>query len=159
MLNAGFRYAFALSHSDADAEDLVQEACLKLFARSAELPAKALLLITIRHLYIDRYRRNKLVVIENDKDIDERYGDYDDIEMAIDHADLSEALSTLREQEREVIYLNIIEGYSCSEIAAMTEKSRSTILSLLQRGKAKLRNSLLLSANKADKSLDINTAN
>lgn len=54
FLHRGFRYALALTHHVAQAEDLVQEACLRLLNRNMviELPA---LLKTIRNRFIDTY--------------------------------------------------------------------------------------------------------
>jgi len=55
---------------------------------------------------------------------------------------LKSALDTLRAEERQAIYLNYYEGYSASEIAKVNNMPRSTVLSMLQRGKQKLAKSL-----------------
>jgi DNA-directed RNA polymerase specialized sigma24 family protein len=51
---------------------------------------------------------------------------------------LPHQLASIRPEEREAIYLNIVEGYTAQEIAEITETSRNSILSLIHRGKKKL---------------------
>ena len=43
LLDAGFRYALSLVHSEADAEDLVQEAWLRLYQKKDREVNKSLL--------------------------------------------------------------------------------------------------------------------
>ena len=50
---------------------------------------------------------------------------------------MEKALAVLCREEREVLYLNVVEGYSAQEIAILTDCSRNTILSLIYRGKQK----------------------
>ena len=52
--------------------------------------------------------------------------------------DLETSLSRLSAEEREVVYLNCVEGYSAAELATMLEKPRSTVLNMLSRAKARL---------------------
>ena len=49
-------------------------------------------------------------------------------------------LAHLRPDEREALYLNIVEGYTAKEIGRMTRESRGTILSRIHRAREKLRN-------------------
>ena len=55
-------------------------------------------------------------------------------------AQLQSALRTLRETEREVLFLSIVEGYTAGEIAELTGSKRGTVLSLIHRARLKLRN-------------------
>ena len=55
---------------------------------------------------------------------------------------LNAALSHLRQEEREAIQLMVIEEMSASAVAQVVGKSRGTILSLVKRGKDKLRQHL-----------------
>lgn len=138
LLQTGFRYAYALTHNHHDAEDLVQDAWIKLRKVTRKAKSKSLLFVTIRNLYIDGYRHNKLLVIESIDD-QEQLESYDDnlIAQLLDR-DLAIILAQLRSEEREVIYLSCVEGYTAQEIAKLTEKSRNTILSLIYRAKGKL---------------------
>ena len=65
-----------------------------------------------------------------------------DIDEAVDAQALHRALGTLRPDERETLFLAVVEGYTAQEIADMTQRPRGTILSLLHRTKEKLRNLL-----------------
>jgi RNA polymerase sigma-70 factor (ECF subfamily) len=52
---------------------------------------------------------------------------------------LERALSRLRPGDRELLYLNAVEGYSTREIGNLIGKPRGTVLSSLHRAKQKLR--------------------
>ena len=54
-------------------------------------------------------------------------------------ADLEKPLSRLREEEREALFLNVVEGYTAQEIAKLTDRPRNTVLSLIHRARFKLR--------------------
>ena len=56
-LQAAYRFALSLSRNPHDAEDLVQEACLKLCRRYGRIKTPSLMYTTIRHLFYDQYRR------------------------------------------------------------------------------------------------------
>lgn len=136
LLQAAYRYAFSLAHHGADAEDLVQDAWLRLHQKHRRV-TRSLLFTTVRNLYIDQYRRNKLIVFEN---FDEETT-ITDAAIIPDHTtmqDLEPALAQLRPEEREAIFLNSVEGYTIQEIADFTARPRGTVLSLVHRGKQKL---------------------
>ncbi len=150
LLQSGFRYACSLTHQHAEAEDLVQEAWLKLARRKPSERnrswSKSLFFVTLRNLYIDRYRRNRLVVLEPLDEPLARTSLHDEPdneqEIAMDIQWLERSLSILRVEEREAIYLHLVEGYTAAEVAELTERSRNTVLSLIQRGRKKLVNAL-----------------
>lgn len=137
-MQSGFRYAFSLTHQHHDAEDLVQEAWLKLCKSRGRVDSKPLLFVTIRNLFIDQYRRNKLVVVESLENIVEPNKEDEILQLTLAVEDIDNAMRQLRPEEREMIFLNIAEGYTASEISKITQLSRNTILSLLHRGKIKL---------------------
>ena len=60
-------------------------------------------------------------------------------DLALDHLDLTRALGRLRETEREAIYLQAVQGYTAAETAELMAIPRGTVLSLIHRGKARLR--------------------
>jgi len=139
MLQAGFRYAYSLTHHNNDAEDLVQAAWVKLLSSYGNVGNKSLLFTCIRNLFIDNYRRNNLVVIESMEIVPECVDNKDHLNESLSRKDIGQALNILRTEEREAIFLNIVEGYSAQEIAQLTQRSRNTVLSLISRGKQKLR--------------------
>lgn len=138
-LQAGYRYALALTHHREDAEDLVQTACLKLYSRYGRLKQKALLFKTIRNLFCDQCRRANIVVFEAlaDEHLTVEVVD-SGLELQDRAAELKDVLGVLRSQEREVLYLSLVEGYTAREIARLCGYPRNTVLSLLHRGKHKI---------------------
>ena len=53
--------------------------------------------------------------------------------------EMHRALGRLRDDEREVLFLAAVEGYTATELAELTDKPRGTILSMIHRAKKKLR--------------------
>ena len=137
LLDAGFRYALSLVHSEADAEDLVQEAWLRLYQKKDREINKSLLFTSIRNLFIDQYRRGKLAVFAQFNE-EQEYPDPTSLPSDVTVKDLELALAILRPEEREAIFLNSVEGYTAQEIATFTQRSRGTVLSLIHRGKQKM---------------------
>lgn len=145
VLDGGFRYAFSLTHDRSEAEDLLQEACVSILGANAPWD-KAYVFTTIRNRFIDRYRRNQKVLflpLEGEKDgetIEPQYAiEGWDAPDYLSNGQLDRALTELRPEERETIYLAVVEGYTAQEIAEMTGRPRGTILSLLHRTRHKLR--------------------
>ena len=135
VLDAGFRYALSLVHTEPDAEDLVQESWLRLYQKKGRKINKSLLFTSIRNLFIDQYRRGKLAVFEEfDEEREVSHANYSEVSIK----DLELALAALRPEEREAIFLNSVEGYTAQEIADFTQRSRGTVLSLIHRGKQKM---------------------
>jgi RNA polymerase sigma-70 factor (ECF subfamily) len=141
LLNVGFRYALSLVHNEQEAEDLVQESWLRLYKKRGRKINKSLLFTSIRNLFIDQHRRGKLVVFrEFDEERD--FADSPSFLSELNVRDLEVALAALRSEEREAIFLNSVEGYTVREIAAFTQRSRGTVLSLIHRGKQKMAKTL-----------------
>lgn len=140
LLNRGFRYAFALTHHREDAEDIAQEAWLNLSRRYGKIPSHSMLFTTIKNLFIDRYRRSKVVAFESSEP-----DDAVDSKVAMEpgtSTDVETLLGTLRENEREAVFLHYIEGRTAAEIGQLTAQPRNSVLSLLRRGLQKLRCSI-----------------
>lgn len=151
LLQAGFRYAFSLTQSQHDAEDLVHDAWIRLNSKQRKQCNKSLMFTTIRNLFIDQYRRKILIVFDALDDDNEPATIDDSIIGSIEMAEIEHALQSIRVEEREAIYLNVVEGYTAQEIAELTQRSRNTVLGLLSRGKQKVINHL---HNKAAKPLN-----
>lgn len=141
LLNAGYRYALSLSASECDAEDLVHDAWVRLMRHQHHSPDKPLLYRTIRNLYIDRYRRRrKFPEVEYQEFDQATVGHAEDQSFDLIKADeMNDVLARLRDQERETLYLSVVEGYTVDEIGSLTDRARGTVLSQIHRTKAKLR--------------------
>ncbi|MEK7951320.1 RNA polymerase sigma factor [Luteolibacter soli] len=139
LLQAGYRYALALSHHHEEAEDLVQETWLNLCRRYGRVENRAILFSSIRNLHIDQCRRRKLVHFES--------MDHPDVPELADiptdepcmKGELAAMLGRLKPTEREVIFLHYYEGQTAEEISQLHGQSRGTVLSLIHRSIAKLR--------------------
>ena len=142
LLQSGFRYALSLAHDNAEAEDLLQDACTAVL-RSGGKWDKAYLYATIRNRFIDRYRRNKRILfvpLEGSSEAEQiEETQSEDIPDVIEAETLHRALGELRPDERELLFLTFVEGYTAQQIAKMTNRPRGTVLSLIHRSKAKLR--------------------
>ncbi len=117
----------------------MQQAWFKLHRKYGKVETKALLFKTIRNLRMDRLRRDKIVSFEP---MEEREFDSNS-EVRASKEDVKAILEQLRKEEREALYLNVVEGYTAQEISEMTGSPRGSILSLIHRAKKKLHGGLL----------------
>lgn len=133
-----FRYCHRLT-GDADAaEDVAQEAFVRLFTKNVEGPRPALRVWLFRvatHLIRDRYR-----VSENRRRLLERHPvappSMPDPELALESEQAKEAvrtaLATLAERDREMLLMRE-EGFSYREIAAAVDVQPGSVGTLLAR--------------------------
>lgn len=138
LINSGYRYAVSLSHNQHDAEDLIQQACLKVLRIHGSLMSKSYLFTTIRNLFYDGLRQKRSiseVQISDENIMDETSSHTHAVDQKID---LEEILGCLRPEEREVLFLQCVEGYTAQEISTLTDQPRGTVLSLLSRAKQRL---------------------
>jgi RNA polymerase sigma-70 factor (ECF subfamily) len=143
LLERGFRYAVSLTHDNMQAEDLVQEACVRMVR--IKHPWHATYFFTIiRNRFIEQYRHKKkfpFIALDEigKKDIPEERLLRDEENIVTDAESLEKALSSLKTEEREMLYLFVVEGYTASEISKMTSRPRNTVLSIVHRTRIKLR--------------------
>ena len=138
LLQRAYRYALALAHEPDRAEDLVQDACVAVLAADGEW-TRGYLFAAVRSRFIDQYRRARLVVMESIDDAPAGWdASADEESLHAELADLERGLGLLRPEEREVLFLAAVEGYTAREIAAATQRPRGTILSLIYRARRKL---------------------
>lgn len=142
LLDAGYRYALSLTHDVTKAEDLVQDASLALLASGGSWE-RAYFFATVRNRFIDRYRRSRKVLFVALEPDEGRAAGAPDLTWeapdVLETGQLEKALGKLRTEEREALFLAVVEGYTAEEIGKMTDRPRGTILSLLHRAKKKLR--------------------
>ena len=142
-----YRYAYRLSGSSADAEDLTQETFGKALARLPQLRepdrAKALLFRILRNLYLHKVRdqkRHRVVPLDAIGDLPGKPSD--DHTPEIDPAKLQQALDELDETFRTPIILFYFEEFSYRDIAEQMDLPIGTVMSRLARAKAYLRTRL-----------------
>lgn len=151
LLTGAYRYALSLCANQAVAEDLVQEASLRVVERYGHDVKRAVFYRVVRNIYIDRWRHETRFPTETFDDggaslVDGGTYDYD--------PPLTRALLTLGAVERETLFLAVIEGYTAAEIAELMECPRGSVLSRLHRAKRKLAE--LLTDEPSEPDCDVN---
>jgi RNA polymerase sigma-70 factor (ECF subfamily) len=142
-----YRYAYRLSGSANDAEDLTQEAFCQAQMKLGQLRdwnrAKAWLFSILRNAYLHRLRARKVenvVSLNGVADVPDRLPEP---LPEIDPACLQDALNELPEVFRTPVILFYFEGFSYREIAEQMDLAMGTVMSRLARARAHLRGRLL----------------
>lgn len=141
-----YRTAFRLMGNAMDAEDMVQEAYLKLWERRDDLGhvanMEAYCTSLIRHICIDAFRRKRP---EEDSPPPEEFPltDNEDAATALERQDEAEQLTSLinrlPEGQRTVMTLHDVEGCSYEEIEEATGFTAVNIRVMLSRARKKIR--------------------
>lgn len=139
------------SESAADAEDATQEIFLEIWKSAARYdPAmgkESTFIATIaRRRLIDRLRAAKRRPVTEQYDdavtVDSSTVDQNLGAVVADIDVAQQALATLKEDQRQILLLGIVEGMSHSEIATATGKPLGTVKTQMRRGLIKLRDLL-----------------
>jgi RNA polymerase sigma-70 factor (ECF subfamily) len=145
-----YRYAYRLSGSSADAEDLTQEAFCKAQLNFSQLRdpkrAKPWLFSILRNAYLHRARAERqqpVVPLEAVGDLAEPAPEP---LPEIDPERLQQALNELPESFRTPIILYYFEDFGYRDIAEQMDLPIGTVMSRLARAKAHLRCRLLPAA-------------
>ena len=155
-LNAAYNLARWLARDVNDAEDVVQEACMRALKYIDSLhgdDARAWFLTIVRHAFYDWCKRNRPAEIARD--------DGTAIDSAVDPAAvdpeqtllriaeskaLADAIAALPLGYREVLVLRELEELSYKEIARVADIPIGTVMSRLARARGLLQRSPLLQA-------------
>jgi len=146
-LDAAFNYARWLTKSDADADDVVQDAYVRAYRFFSSLrgeDARAWLLTIVRNTWYGRFpRRASSAPAEVfDEMKDDRPDDGLDPEALLMQRQTVErvrrAVDELPVDYREVIVLRELEGMSYKEIAAVAGIPIGTVMSRLARARERL---------------------
>ena len=142
-----YRYAYRLSGSSQEAEDLTQETfCLaqnKLHQLREQDRAKSWLFSILRNAYLHRLRlskQEKHVSLDGIGDIPDRLPEP---LPAVDSAQLQKALNELPEAFRTPLILYYFEEFSYRDIAEQMNVPLGTVMSRLARAKTYLRQRLM----------------
>lgn len=149
LLPRAFRHAARVLGDRAEAEDLAQEAMLRLWKAAADWRADGeakpatWLHKVVANLAIDRIRRSgRSVELGDDDFADAASG----VEARLQDDDrmgaLDRALATLPERQRQAVVLRHIEGLSNPEIAEALGIGVEAVESLTARGKRALKSAL-----------------
>jgi RNA polymerase sigma-70 factor (ECF subfamily) len=143
-----YRAAYRLTRSVHDAEDLVQEVCVRAYPRLEALAgldnARGWLLCVMQRLFIDQLRRYERSHVEA-LDVRHEQTLVSDAPGVLEQADavlrrqrLDRAWQRLAKEQRVLLALHDIEGYSLAELVQITGLKEGTLKSRLHRARVKL---------------------
>ena len=155
-LDSLYHVALRLTRNRAEAEDVVQEACLRAFRSfhsfNPGTNCRAWLFTILRNVFLNRVRTHGREVLEAEM------GGLDNVESASEphvdrnpeeqflqtmlHGDVDRALTALPLPFREAVMLVDIEGLTYREVAEVLSCPIGTVMSRLSRGRALLRRAL-----------------
>jgi len=146
-MDAAFNYARWLSGHDAEAEDVMQDACvraLRFFPALRDKDARAWLLAIVRNTWYSRVSRRTAAGVA--LSVDSTRGDARDegldpealLLQKCEVVRVRKALEQLPVDFREVLVLREIEGMSYKEIAAIVRVPLGTVMSRLARARDRL---------------------
>ena len=142
-----YRFALRILGDEIDAEDVVQETYVKVWQKSEQLQGienkEAWCMTVTRNLAIDKIRGRKKAMssdIDGYHFISDQNPTPDKLMENQQSLDLVMIkLNALPEQQREIIHLRDIEGYTYKEIASMTGYSEEQVKVNLFRARQKLK--------------------
>jgi RNA polymerase sigma-70 factor (ECF subfamily) len=146
-LDAAFNYARWLTRNDAEAEDVVQDACVRALRYFSSLrgdDARAWFLAIVRNAWYSRVARHARVMSMplldkfGESPADDALNPEAQLLQQITVARVREALDQLPVDFREVIVLREIEGMSYKAIASVVRVPIGTVMSRLARGRERL---------------------
>jgi RNA polymerase sigma-70 factor (ECF subfamily) len=156
-LDAAYNLARWLTRTDQDAEDAVQEACLRAFRFFGSFrggDARNWLLKIVRNTCYTQLQNNRpreLATTFEEEIHSEESGSLNPEMLLMRSGDsqlLRQALEELPLKFREVLVLRELEGLSYSEIAEVSNIPQGTVMSSLSRARERLRQSLNCLLNK-----------
>lgn len=141
-----YRSAYRLTRSAVDAEDLVQEVCVRAYPRIGEIEKldqpRGWLLRVLYRLFIDmkrRYERRHVRSIDEDEEfVSAEPGPAEEADRALRRWRVEDAWRYLNQEQRLLLALHDVEGYTLVEIHALTGLKEGTIKSRLHRARVRL---------------------
>ena len=149
-LDAGYNLARWLTHDARDAEDVVQDACLRAMKYMGSMhgeDGRAWFLTIVRRAFYDWLARNRpaLLLRDDESTLDAVADEAGDPEQALvrktERLALAEAVAALPLPFREVIVLRELEELSYKEIARIADLPIGTVMSRLSRARRLLHGS------------------
>jgi RNA polymerase sigma factor (sigma-70 family) len=141
-----YRAGYRLTRSAVDAEDLVQEVCVRAFPRLGEIEKleqpRGWLLRVLYRLFIDqrrRYDRRHVRAIDDDEEfVSAEPGPAEEADRALTRWRVEDAWRYLNQEQRLLLALHDVEGYTLIEIHSLTGLKEGTIKSRLHRARVRL---------------------
>ncbi len=138
-----YKVAFYILESEEEARDAVQDAFVKLWNDRETLgdvnSPKAYAIRLVKNLCIDRIRRQRL---EFPEELPERVspeGQDDEIDQKERLNKVMEAIKSLPDRQREILWLRTVENLSYDEISERLGMTPLTLRVLLSRARSKIK--------------------
>ena len=138
-----YRLAYVNAKNEPDAEDIFQEVFLRLLKYQDKIENEEhlkawLIRVTVNccHKHFSSLWKRKIVPLEQE------IADQQVFEIEEKNEDVIAAIKQLSPLHRNIIHLHYYEGYTCKEIAAMLDKSESSIKTGAFRAREVLRGKL-----------------
>jgi len=149
-LDAAYNLARWLTGNPTDAQDVVQEACLRALAAADRFRggnARAWLLTIVRNTCYSNFRARRgqatTAFEEETHTPDAQHGTPEDVALNDELArDVHAAIAALPSEYREAIVLREMEGLSYKDIADVAGVPIGTVMSRLSRARAQLQQAL-----------------
>lgn len=135
-----YRYAYYRLGNSSDAEDAVSDCVVSAFSQISKLKNTAAFSTWIfRILYCSCTDYIKSQIRQKGTANLEDYPSLSTDTPTTQNTELQEALATLKDEEREIVLLSVIAGYTSNEIASVTGMTAGSVRSKQSRSLAKLR--------------------
>ncbi|WP_018476227.1 RNA polymerase sigma factor [Pontibacter roseus] len=145
-----YRLALFLLHDKEEAEDMLQDVFLKLWTQKDKLHAynsiEAFAMSITKNLCLDKLKSRKRKQMVDVADMDIRSGDatpYQHSELADSMSKVNMLLAALPEQQKLVLHLRDVEGYSFEEIEQITNLTVNNLRVILSRARKSVRDGYL----------------
>ncbi len=138
-----YRYAFYRLQNQSDAEDAVQDCALSAFIQIGALKntqAFAAWIFRILYCTVNAQIKHQAIARKNSNidDIESQLFD-DSAERTVQKTELQNALNTLKDDEKEIVLLSVVAGFSSKEIGKIVDMTSGAVRSKLSRSLKKMR--------------------
>lgn len=150
-MNTLFKVAFQYTGNQHDAEDLLQDLLVYLFAKQDDLTdiekLKPWLMRCLYNRFVDMYRKKQrqpqLEDIHDDK-VQPLFKHFDNHQQAEQQDEIYAALNTLSADQRTVVTMHDINGYTLPELSEIMSVPLGTLKSHLHRARNNLKQRIKL---------------
>lgn len=146
--DAVYRRCLFKTSDHETARDLMQEAFTRTWdymAKGKEIDnIKAFVFTVANNLIKDHYKKKKAVTMADMGEFDpQRIADtIENIEAKAEVEEVIRAFAKLKESDRDVLTLSMLEGFGPQEISEITDERENTISVRLHRARSRLRSAL-----------------
>ena len=137
-----YRFALYYLHREQDAEDAVQDAAMAAFRNIRSLQKPESFRSWFFKILSNECKKYLIRRATHPEDPTDEFPTLADVSSGQDHAlrfELADLLNALPDEDRQIVLLSVLEGYSSKEIAGITGIKANTVRSRLSRSLHKIR--------------------